>query len=140
MHMKRHILLASIALAVAATACAPAAAPPATEPAAPAAEADTATPAAVVEEPPVNIPVTGGYGPASLDDAQVKEASDFAVSEIYKRDPTRALVESVTAEQQVVAGMNYNFEIKMSGGATFHVTVHRNLQNEMSIGDYEKVS
>lgn len=137
--MKRDLLLASALLAMA-VACAPSEPAKPAEPTAPAAEADTAAPAAVVEAPRADMPMPGGYGPASLEDPVVKEASDVAIAEIYKRDPTRALVESVTAEQQVVAGMNYSFTIKMSGGTTYHVTVFRSLQNEMSVSHYQKAA
>lgn len=137
--MKRDLLLASALLAMAA-ACAPTDPAKPAEPATPAAEVDATTPAVVVEAPPADIPMPGGYGPASLEDPRVKEASDFAISEIYKRNPTRALVESVAAEQQVVAGMNYSFEIKMSGGAVYHVTVFRSLQDDMSVSHYEKAA
>lgn len=83
--------------------------------------------------------ITGGYGKADPADARMKEAQDFAVAEIYKRNPTRALVESAEAQVQVVAGLNYAFDIKMTGGAHFKVTVFRSLQNELSISSYEKV-
>jgi hypothetical protein len=136
--MIRDVLLASILLATAACAPAEPAKPP--EPAAPAAIPDPVTPDAMVETPPADMPMPGGYGPASLEDPRVKEASDLAISEIYKRDPTRALVESVSAEMQVVAGLNYAFTIKMTGGATFGVTVFRSLQNELTVTHYEKVS
>ncbi len=132
--MKRDLLLASIVLAMATTACAP------TEPAKPAepsAAAHAPAQDAAVEPPPM--PMTGAYGSADMADPATKEASDLAVSEIYKRDPTRALVESVTAELQVVAGLNYRFDIQMSGGAKYRVVVYRNLQNELTVSEYEKV-
>lgn len=83
--------------------------------------------------------IVGGYGKADPAEARVKEAQDFAVAEIYKRNPTRALVETVDVKAQVVAGMNYAFDIRMTGGAHFKVTVFRSLQNELSISNYEKV-
>lgn len=84
--------------------------------------------------------IAGGYGKANPDDARVKEAEDFAVAEIYKRNPTRALVETVDVQVQVVAGLNYAFDIKMTGNTRYKVTVYRNLQNEMSVTSYEKVT
>jgi len=135
--MKRDLLLASIVLAMAATACTPAEPAKPAEPAEPSAAADAPAQDTAVEPPPM--PMTGAYGTADIADPATKEASDLAVSEIYKRDPTRALVESVTAELQVVAGLNYRFDIQMSGGARYRVVVYRNLQNELTVSEYEKV-
>lgn len=83
--------------------------------------------------------IAGGYGKADPADARVKEAEDFAVAEIYKRNPTRALVEAVDVKVQVVAGLNYAFDIKMTGGAHYKIVVFRSLQNELSITSYDKV-
>ena len=67
--------------------------------------------------------IVGGYAPADAADAGVKAAEALAVSEIYKRDPQRGLVETVTREQQVVAGMNYRFTIKMTGVNSYRLVV-----------------
>ena len=83
--------------------------------------------------------IVGGYSPASMDDELVKQAKAVAIDEIYKRNPTRALVEKATAEQQVVAGMNYRFHIEMSGGAKFEIVVFNALDGKMSVTSYEKV-
>jgi ABC-type Fe3+-hydroxamate transport system substrate-binding protein len=136
--MKRDLLLASITLAVATSACSPSEPAKAAEPAAPPAEADVTTPDATVQTPPDV--VVGGYAAADIADPAVKEAHDLAVAEIYKRDPTRALVEKTTAELQVVAGINYRFEIVMGGGATYRIVVYRDLQNTLTVSEYEKVS
>lgn len=84
--------------------------------------------------------ITGGYAKADTADAGTKEAQDFAVSEIYKRNPTRALVEKAEARVQVVAGLNYEFDITMTGGARYKVVVYRTLQNELSVTSYEKLN
>lgn len=110
----------------------------------PAATADAAPPV-VVEPPhadpaPPVPPMTGGYAPADLEDANVKAAKMLAVDEIYKRAPTRALVEKVDAQQQVVAGMNYRFDITMTGGARFDVTVFHDLNGAMTVTDFTKLS
>lgn len=84
--------------------------------------------------------VVGGYGGADLSDEGVKAAQALAVNEIYTRNPTRALVEKVSAETQVVAGLNYRFNIVMTGGATYRVTVFRSLQGEMSVTGFEKLA
>jgi hypothetical protein len=83
------------------------------------------------------MPVTGGYAPADINNADVKAARDFAVAELYRRFPQRAIVEGATAEQQVVAGMNYRFEITMSGGKKYRAVVYRNLQGAMSVTTLE---
>jgi hypothetical protein len=49
-------------------------------------------------------------------------------------------VEKTTAELQVVAGLNYRFEIVMGGGATYRIVVYRDLQNTLTVSEYEKVS
>ncbi len=99
----------------------------------------TSTPpdATPVSPPPM---IAGGYGPSDLNDPAVKAAQALAESEIYKRNPTRALVEKVSAEGQVVAGKNYRFTITMTGGASYRVTVFKPLQGEMSVTAYEKLS
>ena len=83
--------------------------------------------------------ITGGYAKADKAEARTKEAEDFAVAEIYKRNPTRALVENVDVKVQVVAGLNYAFDITMTGGAHYKVVVYRDLQNVMKVTSYEKV-
>src|SRR5690242_3261445 len=65
--------------------------------------------------PPLPGPVVGGYSPANKSDPNVVAAEKLAIDEIYKRVPQRSLAETVSREQQVVAGMNYRFSIKMSG-------------------------
>ena len=84
--------------------------------------------------------MVGGYGPANLDDVLVKQAEDFAIAELYKRFPSRATVEKVTAESQIVAGANYHFHIKMSGfsGHAYDVLVFRSLQGELTLKDIQK--
>jgi hypothetical protein len=115
------------------TACTPATEPtPAPE--TPAAEATPPTPMPAPE--PV---ITGGYAPADLADETVKAAQTVATDAIYTRDPTRALVEKVEAEQQVVAGMNYRFVITMTGGGKFGVTVFRDLDGKMEVTEYAKL-
>jgi len=83
--------------------------------------------------------ITGGYSPASLDDDMTKAAQAVAVDAIYKRDPTRALVEKVEAELQVVAGLNYRFVITMTGGSRYDVTVYRKLDGTMEVTNYRKL-
>lgn len=92
------------------------------------------------EQAPVAAPMmTGAYGKADPANEMVKAAQAVAVNEIYTRNPTRAIVETVSVEQQVVAGLNYRFDITMSGGVRFKVTVFRSLQGELSVTNFEKV-
>jgi class 3 adenylate cyclase len=121
-------------------ACSPAPAPEPTAAPAPPAVVETALPAPVPEPEPEPEPVmTGGYSPASLDDEMVKAAQAVAVDAIYTRDPTRALVEKVEAEMQVVAGLNYRFVVTMTGGSRFGVTVYRKLDGTMEVTDYAQL-
>lgn len=99
---------------------------------APASEAPTAP-----SPPPM---IVGGYSPADLSDASVKAAQALAEKEIYTRNPTRALVDKVSAETQVVAGKNYRFTIVMTGGATYRVVIFQPLQGDMTVSTYEKLS
>jgi hypothetical protein len=84
--------------------------------------------------------VVGGYAPADMNAPEVRAAYGVALGEVYKRNPTRALDEKKSAEQQVVAGMNYRFRIEMTGGAVYSVTVYRDLQGAMAVSDYQKLS
>ncbi len=125
-------LVSTILIGSVVAACAPAQAPEPTPVAAP--------PAVVETTPPTPGPVmTGGYSPASLDDEMTKAAQAVAVDAIYTRDPTRALVEKVEAEMQVVAGLNYRFVITMTGGARFGVTVYRKLDSTMEVTEYARL-
>jgi hypothetical protein len=84
-------------------------------------------------------PVVGGYGPASPSDPNLAEAENLAVDAVYKRDPQRSLVENVTRESQVVAGMNYRFTIKMTGMNSYRVVVYKPLDGAMSVTSFEKL-
>ena len=84
--------------------------------------------------------VVGGYAPADLANPDVAAAEKLAVDEVYRREPQRSLVENVMREQQVVAGMNYRFTIKMSGQNAYRVVVHKPLQGEMSVTLFEKTT
>jgi hypothetical protein len=116
------------------------------EPAPPPFRGDTATqvvPSA--STPPATAPrpvIVGGYAPADANDPDVKAAEALAVAEIYKREPQRSIVESTTRESQVVAGMNYRFNIKMSGTNRYEIVVFKPLpgQGAMSVTGFNKIS
>ena len=69
----------------------------------------------------VNAPVVGGFSPASPRDKPVKAAAEAAVKtetlvlheDRLTRKSTLKLVSIVSAEQQVVAGMNYRLRLKV---------------------------
>jgi hypothetical protein len=84
-------------------------------------------------------PVVGGYVRANPSDPTLAEAERLAVDEIYRRDPQRSLVQSVTRETQVVEGMNYRFTVKMTGTNTYRIVVFRPLDGAMSVTSFEKI-
>ena len=81
--------------------------------------------------------IAGAYRPADREDASVKAAEALALDAIYREHPTRALVDSVTAEAQVVAGMNYRFHVEMTGSPEFRdifeVVVYEDLDGTMAV-------
>ncbi len=99
------------------------------------------TPEAMIEQPAAQPQpmITGGYGPASLDNEWVKAAQAVAVNEIYRVDKTSATVQTVEVQQQVVAGMNFRFDITLSDNSRFGVTVYRDLQGGMQVTKFEKL-
>jgi hypothetical protein len=85
-------------------------------------------------------PIVGGYGPANPSDPNLAEAERLAVDAVYTRDPQRSLVENVTRESQVVAGMNYRFTIKMTGMNSYRVVVYKPLDGAMTVTSFEKTT
>lgn len=80
--------------------------------------------------------IAGGYAPAGETGPDYAAAEALAIKTIYERDPQRSLVKTKTAEVQVVAGLNYRFEITMTSGAIYNVTVYRDLQGKLSVTNY----
>jgi hypothetical protein len=86
-------------------------------------------------------PVAGGYtdaGAVNMADANQKAALDLVVAEIRKKFPQRGRVESSTVKTQVVAGLNYQFHIVMTGGNAYDAVVYRDLQDHMSVTDLSR--
>lgn len=87
--------------------------------------------------------VAGGYGGADLGDEWTREAYALAVEAIYEAHPTRAEVETVTSEVQVVAGLNYRFRIEMSGPpetrAIYRAVVFRSLDGAYELSELAKL-
>lgn len=90
-------------------------------------------------DPPA-LPLAGGYAPASASDADVLAAEKLALDEIYRREPQRSLVENVVREQQVVAGMNYRFDVTMSNRVTYRVVVYKPLDGALSVTGFERLA
>ena len=92
------------------------------------------------QPPPI---VVGGYTrarPVNEADAEQKAARDFAVAEIYKRFPQGGLVESTSVKVQVVAGLNYQFHVAMTGQTAYDVVVYRDLKGHMSLSKLDPVT
>ncbi len=87
--------------------------------------------------------VTGGYGTGDLEEDGAKTALSIATEAIYQRYPTRALVEAVTLETQVVAGLNYRYSIEMSGSQNargiYEATVYRDLDDNFELTSLAKL-
>jgi hypothetical protein len=96
----------------------------------PATPATSAPPSPTETAPPTPDPtdvIAGGYGTADVNDPDLKAAQKLAVDALYKKFPQRGLVEKWTAEIQVVAGLNYKFDIQMTGGKHYEAVVYRPL-------------
>jgi hypothetical protein len=104
-----------------------------------AAQAAPADPDVIIDDSAPRLPLAGGYAPADKDDVGANAAEKLAIEEIYRRDPQRSLVESVTRELQVVAGLNYRFVVKMSGANSYRVVVYRPLEGDMRVSEFEKL-
>ncbi len=83
----------------------------------------------------------GAYSPAELDKQEVKAAADFAVQEQAKRDKSPLQLRSIaTAEQQVVAGMNYRLTLVVSRGGnsrSVKATIFRALDSHYEMKSWE---
>lgn len=78
----------------------------------------------------------GGYSDASPVDKDIKSAAEFAVS----AQKGATLERIVSAETQVVAGLNYRLklEVKTAGGLRMaKAVVYRDLKNKMSLTSWE---
>lgn len=79
----------------------------------------------------------GGYGPGDLSQEGAKTALALVETAIYERYPSRAMIETVELETQLVAGLNYRFRIEMSGApesrAIYEAVVYRDLDDNYEI-------
>lgn len=87
--------------------------------------------------------VTGGYGAGDLEEDGAKTALRIATDAIYERFPTRALVDTVSLETQVVAGLNYRYRIEMTGSpdarSIYEATVYRDLDDNFELTSLNKL-
>jgi len=87
--------------------------------------------------------VVGGYGPGDASEPGAKLAYQMVEEAIYERYPTRALVDVVTLETQLVAGLNYRFRVEMTGApdsrAIFSAVVYRDLSDTYELTSLEKL-
>jgi len=65
---------------------------------------------------PLLAAVPGGFSDVSVDDARVKAAANFAVTERAKTEPMLTLDKITKASRQVVAGMNYDLTLQVKVG------------------------
>ena len=88
-------------------------------------------------------PISGAYRAADRQQAEVQAAEAVALDAIYKHRPTRALVDSVTAEIQVVAGFNYRFRVEMTGAPDYRdiyeVIVYEDLDGTFTVTKLEQL-
>ena len=69
--------------------------------------------------------IAGGYTSVSVNNADVKQAANFATNQVSKG---KAKLKQITAAQtQVVAGMNYRLAIQLSNGQRYKVVVYKPL-------------
>jgi hypothetical protein len=65
--------------------------------------------------PPPQAPVAATYAPITRENDDLRDARKLAIEEVYRRFPTRALVEGVTAEAHTGKDRAFRFRITMSG-------------------------
>ena len=86
-------------------------------------------------------PIAGGYGERRVDDPSVTAAAAFAVRERGRQTRRRVtLLSIVSAESQVVAGMNYRMVLHVrEGGVDTYMTVvvFQNLRGKFSLVSWE---
>ena len=87
--------------------------------------------------------IVGGFGPGDVADPGARIAYELVEEAIYTQYPTRALVDSVSLETQVVAGLNYRFRVEMTGSpegrSVYTATVYRNLDDEYELTALDKL-
>ena len=90
------------------------------------------------------LPIVGGYQKASVDDADIKAAADFAISAAPKKVK---LDKIVSARQQIVAGVNYCLCLSvkpdkiglLTGGRFVAAKVFRDLDKSYKLTSWQDV-
>ena len=83
--------------------------------------------------------MVGGYSKASVDDANVMAAAEFAVAEESKKGTKFCLKSIYSAETQVVAGTNYKLVMVVDEGdteKTVEVVVYEDLRKSLSVASW----
>lgn len=84
-----------------------------------------------------DLPMPGGFAPGDPAEPGAKVAYSMVENAIYQRVEPGVLVDRVTLETQVVAGLNYRFQVEMTGapdgGATFIAVVYRSLDDAFEL-------
>lgn len=87
--------------------------------------------------------IVGGFAPMTDEDEHSIKAKEMVIDAIYKKFPTRALVDKVDMDVQVVAGLNYRFKIEMSGPMKsrdiFVGVVYRDLEDKFELTDLTQI-
>ena len=87
--------------------------------------------------------ITGGYGDASMTDPDVLAAAQFAVKAQSRKQGTAiSLVSVQRAEVQVVAGLNWRFDLRVKGvrgKQDVTAVVYRDLRNRYSLTSWEVI-
>lgn len=80
-------------------------------------------------------PIVGGYGDAAETVPDLAKAKSLALKALAAKFPSDQPIDAVRSQIQVVAGLNYKFEILRHGtpGERFEVVVYRDLQNHFSV-------
>lgn len=92
---------------------------------------------------PPDIPMAGGFGSADPDSDSIRTAGEHAQALLRARtgDDTLTITAITSARQQVVAGMNYELVVHLTGAAGekrgVKVLVFRSLQDEWSLSSVE---
>lgn len=88
-------------------------------------------------------PMPGGYGPGDPSEPGAKIAYEIVEAAIYDAFPSRALVDTVALETQIVAGRNYRFRVEMTGApearGIYEAVVFRGLDDSYELTRLEKL-
>jgi Cystatin domain len=99
---------------------------------------------AIVAQAQTRPPMVGGYKEAPTDDAEVKAAAEFAISQQAEKENITIKLHSIEqAERQVVAGMNYKLCLRIGKGddpedVDVKVMVFRSLKKEFVLKSWEE--